>query len=257
MFIKKLDTLSVIGDNKDYSEAVIKRFMSGTPIAQNLFLKYVKDNSLQERTQNESAYYLDSKDIVFLNIGDDLTAKGKGVVFFHEYGHYLDDVGGKLSNDKTFRENIMNDFRNCMESRANAMFLRELDPKLMSKLGHIRIKLEDIMNPEYWNGNKESWIDRKKLYDQISKELKPDNLSAVSDLYSGLSIVELDNKMERIVGRWKHPEEYWLENSDNIYLEAFAHCFEAQFDSTRRANLRKYFPNAYKRFEELLEGING
>ncbi|MDQ0087931.1 hypothetical protein J2T12_001337 [Paenibacillus anaericanus] len=65
-----------------------------------------------------------------------------------------------------------------------------------------------------------------------------------------------DNKIERVVGRWKHPEEYWSSDLDKMYVEAFAHCYEAQFDSIRRANLRKYFPNAYERFEELLEGIH-
>ncbi|MNZ95869.1 hypothetical protein D3C78_1150390 [compost metagenome] len=148
----------------------------------------------------------------------------------------------------------MNDFRNCMESRANAMFLSELDPNLIKVLGHIRIKLEDIMNPNYWNGNKSSWIDYKKLYEKISKELKPHELSSVSDLYSGLSIVKVGTETERIIGNWQHSVIYWSGDADSIYKEAFAHCYEAQFDSTRRANFRNYFPTAYERFEELLGG---
>lgn len=40
-----------------------------------------------------------------------------------------------------------------------------------------------------------------------------------------------------------------------IYSEAFAHMFEAQFDEVRYKEIQKYFPNALKKFEELLESI--
>lgn len=253
LFTKKLDTLPGIDEHKDYRDAVINRFMSGTPIAQELFLKYVKNNSLKELTNEDGSFYRDSKDTVFLNIAKDYTRKGTGVVFFHEYGHYLDDAAGDLSNDAIFRKCIMNDFRSAVESRANAMFLRELKRELVPVLGHMRYKLEDIMNPDYWNGTKETWIDFKKLYENISDELTPHELSAISDLYSGLSIVKVGKETQRIVGNWAHPVEYWSADKDKVFVEAFAHCYEAQFNSVRRANLRKYFPTAYKRFEELLE----
>jgi hypothetical protein len=256
LIFMKIGTFSGMADHEKYLQKVINRFMKGTPIAQELFLRYVEDDSLKELTGDANSYYRDSKDKVFLNIGDDFTAKGIGVVFFHEYGHYIDHAAGDLSDDKTFRENLRADFKNLMESRANAMYLSELDPKDKSKLGNIKITLEDIMNSDYWNGKKKALIDYKKLYEKISKEIKPDNFSTVSDLYSGLSIVKVNKNTERIFGYYQHPVEYWTKNPDKIYIEAFAHCYEVQFDATRRANFRKYFPTAYKRFEELLEGAH-
>ncbi len=257
LFIKKIGTFSGMADHEKYLKEVIKRYMKGTPIAQEVFLKYVKDDSMKELTGvDDGSYYRDSKEKVFLNIGNDFTRKGTGVVFFHEYGHYIDHAAGDLSDDKTFRENLKKDFKNIMESRANAMYLSELDPKLIPILGNIKITLEDIMNPDNWNEKEKSSIDYKKLYEKISKELMPDSLSAVSDLYSGLSIVKVKKNTERIKGDWQHPVEYWTKNPDKIYIEALAHCYEAQFDPIRRANFRKYFPTAYERFEELLEGVH-
>ncbi|MDQ0087932.1 hypothetical protein J2T12_001338 [Paenibacillus anaericanus] len=105
LFDEKLVTFSGVDDHKNYPEAVIKRYMSGTPIAQDLFLKYIQDNSLKEQTApDDTSFYRDSIDTVFLNIAKDYTKKGTGVVFFHEYGHYLDDAAGRLSNDKVFRD---------------------------------------------------------------------------------------------------------------------------------------------------------
>lgn len=46
---------------------------------------------------------------------------------------------------------------------------------------------------------------------------------------------------------------YW--NDTTICQEAFAHMFEAQFDEVRYKEIQKYFPNALKKFEELLESI--
>lgn len=65
LFTKKLDTLTGIDEHKGYRDAVINRCMSGTPIAQELFLKYVKNNSLKELTNEDGSFYRDSKDTYF------------------------------------------------------------------------------------------------------------------------------------------------------------------------------------------------
>lgn len=126
LFTTKLDTFLGISNHKDYRKKVIQRYMSGTPIAQELFLKYVKNNSMDELTKENTSYYTESKKKVFLNIGNDYTKKGKAVVFFHEYGHYIDHAAGDLSEDKIFRECLKNDFRKIMESRAKDLYISEL-----------------------------------------------------------------------------------------------------------------------------------
>lgn len=71
--------------------------------------------------------------------------------------------------------------------------------------------------------------------------------SAVSDLLNGLS-------KGNIKGIASHRPDYW--NDDSVYCsEAFAHMFEAQFDETQYAEMKKYFPTALKTFEKILGGL--
>lgn len=69
--------------------------------------------------------------------------------------------------------------------------------------------------------------------------------SGVSDIFNGLS-----NGI--IQGCGVHPTSYWTK--ETVVQEAFAHMYEAQFDSVRYAQMKHYFPTALKRFEELLGG---
>ena len=65
--------------------------------------------------------------------------------------------------------------------------------------------------------------------------------SAVSDIMEGVT-------MGNVRGVSGHGKDYW--NDASITSEAFAHMFEAEFDSDRKAEMKKYFPNALKYFEK-------
>ena len=71
--------------------------------------------------------------------------------------------------------------------------------------------------------------------------------SAVSDILGAIS----QGNIQGIAG---HSAEYWKDDSV-IAAEAFAHMFEAQFDETRYKEMKKYFPNALKKFESMLGGV--
>ncbi|MDE6833841.1 MAG: hypothetical protein K2J39_06325, partial [Ruminococcus sp.] len=87
----------------------------------------------------------------------------------------------------------------------------------------------------------------------IGKDLKQSvkSQSAVSDIMEGLS----NGKIKGCSGHMANKPNYW-KNSNRVYAETFAHMFEAQFDKVRYEEMQKYFPNALKKFEELLEGIS-
>ena len=87
-----------------------------------------------------------------------------------------------------------------------------------------------------------------KVQSAISKDLSEmREHSAVSDLLNGLS-------KGNIKGIARHSVDYWTD--DSVYCsEAFAHMFEAQFDSVRYAQMKKYFPQSLKKFEEMLGGL--
>ena len=87
-----------------------------------------------------------------------------------------------------------------------------------------------------------------KVQQAIGKDLK--NMrehSAVSDILGAIS----KGNIRGIAG---HTADYWKDDSV-ITAEAFAHMFEAQFDETRYKEMKKYFPNALKKFESTLGGV--
>ena len=72
---------------------------------------------------------------------------------------------------------------------------------------------------------------------------------AISDIFDGVT-------NGQIKGRYTHSQEpgYW-QGAGALEKETFAHMFQAQFNPEDYALLQKYFPNALKEFERLLERI--
>lgn len=91
-------------------------------------------------------------------------------------------------------------------------------------------------------------VNEQSAYALIGKDVSEIRKhSAVSDLLNGLS-------ENQIIGVSKHEPNYW--KNDNVFgKEAFAHMYEAQFDEVRYKEMKKYFPNALQRFEDILGGV--
>ena len=113
-------------------------------------------------------------------------------------------------------------------------------------------------NPEFINALKDdynSFIDHylhihgvtiEEAYSNIASQMSDMRAhSAVSDLMSALS-------EDRIMGVARHPVGYW-EDDSFISSEAFAHMFEAQFDTLRYGQIQKYFPSSLAIFEKMLK----
>lgn len=45
----------------------------------------------------------------------------------------------------------------------------------------------------------------------------------------------------------------WKKHPEYVTSEAFAHMYEAQFDSIRYGEMKKYFPGALKSFEKMMK----
>lgn len=114
-------------------------------------------------------------------------------------------------------------------------------------------------NPEYFNILKDDYeiyiknyisqhgVSLQQAYNDIGSELSEMRKhSAVSDLINALS-------GDKIRGVAWHPPNYWKNNA-LISSEAFAHMFEAQFDSIRYQQMKKMFPNSLLFFENMLKG---
>ena len=88
-------------------------------------------------------------------------------------------------------------------------------------------------------------LTEEETYDWIEKWLEEDeNMKhGISDLFKGLSNGEID-------GAWDH-DDYSKAMIEN---EAFAHFFEAgmSYKTIKLDYIQEVFPNAYKKFEEML-----
>ena len=69
--------------------------------------------------------------------------------------------------------------------------------------------------------------------------------SGVSDIFDGVT-------KGNIVGCAHHRKDYWKKEGSRT-SEAFAHMYEAQFDKTRYAEMKKYFPTALEYFEQTIK----
>ena len=84
-------------------------------------------------------------------------------------------------------------------------------------------------------------------YNAISSELIGHEKHSLSDLIDGIS-------KGKCSGWYGHKRSYWT-NPGALEKEAFAHMFEASFDSNKYALMKQYFPNALAEFEQMLKGV--
>lgn len=86
----------------------------------------------------------------------------------------------------------------------------------------------------------------KESYEYISKIVIAHKYHAVSDLLGGLT----DNQCK---GRYMHYNSYWRKNESRLEKEAFAHFFEASFNTEKIKLVREFFPTAYEAYEEVIK----
>jgi len=204
-----------------YAEALACRFNNGNEKMQNLFLNYVRYDSIGNTLLNiktkESHFNSNDKKIYMNFIADNIqngSGKGIGSVYFHEHGHLIDNALGNISvQNKKFYDALESDF----------VFFK----KNIYHESSIPLTYGEMCN-----------IASKQL-----QNLRTDN--GISDIINGLS----DGTIK---GCGYHDKGYW--NKITISQEAFAHMFEAQFDSQKYQRMKLIFPEAFKEFENMLEG---
>lgn len=205
--------------SKEYYAAVRGKFSRGSDNAKKAFSKFVPQDSVANASYEGTARYDTETKKIYMHYGADLNnPRGKAATWFHEHGHMIDDMAGRISNDMEFEAILKVDYQSYMKAYGQTNNLKTFD----------------------------------KVQSAISKDLSSMRKhSAVSDLFDGLS-------GGNIQGCAIHPPRldgtsYW--NDHSIASEAFAHMYEAQFDKTRHKEMQKYFPNALEYFEKKLEKV--
>ena len=243
-FANQLDTLP--GMTPEYKQQLIERFEQGDETARSVFNKYVGDGSVLDGNWQGTAHYnIADQKIRMSFASDSKNPRGNGVTFFHEQGHLIDYAnranGGHIS---VLDSALRNDYNMLVVAKRNQLHeeIRQamIDGGFFTEEGfkeavRTNVKIADIRNDitrDLWRGDV---ADRNRL-------------SSVSDILGGIT-------KNKIQGPYGHKTQYWRDRPQGVATEAFAHLFEAQFDTQRLEAFRRYFPSATSEFSLILEGL--
>lgn len=208
------------GMNKSYQDTLNQRYSKGSTEAQKVFNKYVPSDSVANSAHNGTAHFTPVSKKVNMNFANDLQNKrGAGTTFFHEHGHYIDFMAAGSANYEYMSVN---------DKTFGALLLSDFKDYVKA------YKKQHNMNAA-------------DAYAAISQELIGHEKHSLSDLIDGIS-------KGKCSGNYGHRRSYW-KNPGALEKEAFAHMFEASFDSGKYALMKQYFPNALAVFEQMLKGM--
>lgn len=203
--------------SKEYYSTIKDKFASGTDNAKRAFAKFVPENSVGNAEYTGTPYYDPTTKRIYMNYNADLLKNNERGGGVTWYHEH-----GHMVDDLAGNISKNKDFLNLLAS--------DYHDYLISY------------------GKTHSLNTIPKVQQAIGKELK--NMrehSAVSDILGAIS----KGNIRGIAG---HSAEYWRDDSV-VAAEAFAHMFESQFDQTRYKEMKKYFPNALSKFEEILGDV--
>lgn len=206
---------------EDIKNELSSALKSGRPNAVSAFKKHVEKDSVATWDSADGNYHQGGK--VYLNALDSINdPRGISTAYFHEFGHLIDKkasgTNSKLSmSSSVFGEAIRNDVKDYINK-----FQEE-------------------------NGTFGAY---RKLSEELGANMSIEEAAkfhAVSDIFDGVT-------KGQISGRYGHSGKpgYWQQDGA-LESETFAHMFQAQFNDEEYALLEKYFPNALKEFETLIE----
>ena len=207
------------GMNKTYQDALNQRYSKGSADVQKAFNKYVPADSVADSAFTGTAHFSPVSQKIKMNFADDVQNKrGAGTTFFHEHGHYIDFMAAGVANY---------DYLSTASQTFGAL---------------LRSDFKDYLKAY----RKQHNMNAADAYKSISFELLGDEKHSLSDLIDSIS-------KGKCYGMYGHARSYWT-RSGSLEKEAFAHMFEASFDSDKYALMKQYFPNALAEFEKMLKG---
>lgn len=209
-----------IGMSKAYQDTLNQKYAKGTVEAQKAFNKYVPSDSVANAAFTGTAHFDRTTKKVNMNFAADLQNKrGAGTTFFHEHGHYIDFMAA---------------------GSANAAYL-SVNNQTFGAL--LQSDFKDYVKAY----KKQHNLNAADAYRSISLDLLGHEKHSLSDLMDGIS-------KGKCSGMYGHKRAYWT-YAGALEKEAFAHMYEAMFDSDKYALMKQYFPNALAEFESMLKGV--
>lgn len=199
----------------EYYSAVKEKFSHGSETAKQAFNKFVPDDSVDDTNFAGTPCFDPNTGKIKMNYTSDLCNSRGACVTWFHEHGHLIDNAAGMISDNT-------EFRTLLQNDYLAY---------MKSYG----KSHGL-----------------KTFDKVQRAISSDldsmrKHSSVSDIMQGISLGNIQGVAGHSPGYWNNPQR--------LSSEAFAHMFEAQFDSVRYTELKKYFPNALMKFEELLRGV--
>lgn len=219
----------------EYKKVLTDRFSAGSEVAKRVFTEYVLGNVIKDSRFKQGAHYSPVSQVVNMDFADDLkNPRGSGATYFHELGHYVDNMAAIKLKGATY-------------DGVSHIDLNGIDAKDFKKA--VLRDVQDYMQ----NYTKNKGVDLRQAQLEISMILGQGDgalHSAISDIYGGVT-------RRRVQGKYGHSPKYWQQLPNAIEKEAFAHMFEASFDpSGKRAELmREFLPKSFALFQQILEEI--
>lgn len=197
--------------------AVYERFEDAPDVIKKIVKEYENDLRVEDTQGDDCCHYnLRTKKIRMEAVLDD---SEYAEVFSHEYGHFVDDKKGKVSNTEAFRSAITTD-------------LKAYDRTTEEGKAHFREMLDALMSSD-------------AAYDR-----------AVSDNLSACFRNDEEIKKRYFnegVAYYRHENDYWAK-AGNREAELYANSFSmmAQRNEASCNFMERYFPNIWKQFKETL-----
>lgn len=203
--------------SKEYYSTIKDKFAHGSDDAKHAFAKLVPDDSVADAKYANTPYYSPETKKIYMNYEMDAPGKNERGGGVTWYHEH-----GHMVDDLAGQVSKNDEFINLLKS-----------------------DYKDYMKSY---GKAHSLNTYPKVQKAIGEDLNDMRKhSAVSDILGAIS----QGNIQGVAG---HSAEYWKDDSV-IAAESFAHMFEAQFDETRYKEMKKYFPNALKKFESILGGV--
>lgn len=180
---------------KDYYKLLKDKFSHASDEAKSVFNKFVPSDSVAEYNHNNVAYYDKNTQKIHMNYNADM--KNKGITYFHEHGHMIDDLAGGISKSEEFKT-------------------------LLEKDSH-KYRM---------NYSKEKGI---KTYDKLDKAISSElkNMykhSAVSDIFQGITKGNIAGIAGHSYGYWDNEDNITAEAFAHMFEAEFDKIRYAELD---------------------------
>jgi hypothetical protein len=211
----------------------IESKINGSPeFMQKWYNKFQDKLQFDKTSDPKYAYYSPSTKGLTMHVKRDAAetnSRGANSIFFHEFGHLLDDAARKLA--KVNEKWVLGD-------------KPSEDPRFISA---IKEDYQDRLNMPLFKDKPQPFVEGK-LTDLLRAE--GDHSSGVQDMYSGLTL-------NRVRPGWGHDTKYWLRDNTELEIasEAFAHMSSGFTNPERLKIMKEWFPKSCDAFETIINEL--